>query len=1123
MKEGASNEKRTGSHFNVLRKTVMNDRKSGEENLKELLKERDKIDELMRDKFSKELTIMFTDIEGSTTYFESRGDINGLSMVFRHNELLFPVIEHHQGTVIKTIGDSIMASYPDAVKGVRSAIEMQKTLSDYNATHPKQDQIRIRIGLNAGRGIVQQQDVFGDIVNVAARIESLAEPGQILVSQSVYEIVRQTDDIICRYFDCTNVKGKEEAVELYRVIWDEEGITLGSKRSAVQSVEQRRERKVFYLDISREDNKLKYIAFEKMGVEERTIRPYEEKNISLPAVEKERKRIVSLLNESSKGGRVNKEILSSLRSAGQMLYEEILTSSVKEELNRTKVQDLIINIDGGLVQIPWELLYDGKEFFCQKFNIGRIVKTKQKIASLCERSLANPLKMLILCNPGGDLKDSYQEGVAIRDEMDKHLGLISATLKSDKVKSVYLQERIRYFDILHYAGHADYDSLNPSRSGWLLKDGKFTSTDITKMMGKNPLPALIFSNACHSGQTEEWSIVEGYGERIFSLANAFLLAGVQHYVGTFWEILGEPSSRFALAFYRFVIEGLPVGECIRKSRLELIKQYGEDTIVWASYMLYGDPSYRYFQTEEEKAIDEDVRDTLRTPSTKEVVHEPVTLREETSYLKKMVSLGIGAFLLITLTLGIIVGKDKIGRRGIGSDVYQLAYQRLKEGKIEEARKSFSQMKSEDALHFEGLAAVYFKTGNYKQSLLMCERVLEIDQGNLYSYVIKGNIFLNQGKTDEAALEYEKATQLTRGTDWQRAEAYNRLGRIYAAQHRVKDAMSLYTKAALFSPDSPEIYSNLGVLAEREGNLTEAVSLYEKALEAKPQDPIAMVLLEEAINKKRLVEDKEKNQRIDALVAELIKTYQKQKETGAVTEEDKWTSKPLTLSFLNFKQKGIPSIRDGEDEYLLLKLTSKLQEEGTIQIVERALLDKLLEELKLSSSDLADPALVLRVGRIAAARLIATGSINRYGKDVQVSIRLIETETTAVKVTVMESAEKETGIDALAEEVARRVIEKLEVQYPLRGKIISLESEELVLNIGADQGVTPGITMKVLAEVNPVQLEGRLIVPQGREVGKIEITSVESSLAYAKILEKDDDIQVGFKVEELTGVSGQGTY
>jgi class 3 adenylate cyclase len=268
---------------------MMNDHKRGEENLRELLKERVKIDELLRDKFSKEMAVMFTDIKGSTTYFESRGDINGLSMVFQHNELLFPIIEHHQGTVIKTIGDSIMASFPDAVKGVRAAIGMQKALSSYNAKHPKQDHIQIRVGLNVGRGIVEYQDIFGDIVNVAARIESLAEPGYILVSQTVYEAVRQTDDIICRYFDCTKLKGKKETIELYRVIWNEEEIALGPKRSATRPGKQRvRERKVFYLDISREGSKLKFIAFEKAGVEEKTIRPYEEKIISLSKKKKKK-------------------------------------------------------------------------------------------------------------------------------------------------------------------------------------------------------------------------------------------------------------------------------------------------------------------------------------------------------------------------------------------------------------------------------------------------------------------------------------------------------------------------------------------------------------------------------------------------------------------------------------------------------------------------------------------------------------------------------------------------------------------------------------------------------------------------------------------------------------------
>ena len=713
---------------------MMKDQRSGERDLRALLKERAEIDEVLRNRFSKEVTIMFTDIKGSTTYFESRGDINGLSMVFKHNELLFPIIERHQGTVIKTIGDSIMASFPDAVEGVRAAIEMQGTLSDYSAKQPKQNRIQIRIGLNTGKGIIENKDVFGDLVNLAARIESLAEPEQILVSQSVHETVRQADDIICRYYDSTGVKGKEEPIKIYRVIWGEEEIVLGSEISDTQPAKQpAKEKKVFPLDIFSGLGKLK--------------------------------------------------------------------------------------------------------------------------------------------------------------------------------------------------------------------------------------------------------------------------------------------------------------------------------------------------------------------------------------------LGIGLLLLISLILGIIVGRGKVKMRAVESEPYQLAYQQLRQGRLEEAREGFNQMKPDDALRFEGLAAVYFKTGEYEKSLLMCERVLKADRGNLYGRVIKGNIFFSQGKIDEAALEYKEATLLSRGEHWQRAEAYNRLGRIYAAQYKVKEALNMYTQAAIYNPDSMEIYTNKGVLTERSGDLSKAISLYKKALKIKPQDPIAVTLLKEATNKEKLEEDGEKSQKIDKLVGELIETYNERKKTDLGLEEDGWTSRPITISFLNFQKKGIPSGRDGEDEYFMLKLTSQLQEEGRIHIVERVLLDKLLEELKLSSSDLADPELALKIGRIVAAKLIATGSITRYGNNLQVNLRFIETETTSVKATIIESAEKEAGIDKLSERMAQDIIEKLKAKYPLRGEIISLKGEGLILNIGADQGVRSGITMKVLAKIKPIQFKGRWIVPQGREIGKVEITSVEPDIAYAKIIEKHDDIKVGSRVEE----------
>jgi hypothetical protein len=116
------------------------------------------------------------------------------------------------------------------------------------------------------------------------------------------------------------------------------------------------------------------------------------------------------------------------------------------------------------------------------------------------------------------------------------------------------------------------------------------------------MPSLVFSNACQSGHTGEWRIGEEYEQEIYGLANAYLLAGVQHYIGTFWEILDEPSGYFAKRFYSFLAQGVKVGEAVRRARLELIDAYGEETIVWATYMLYGDPSFEFAVADREIAV-----------------------------------------------------------------------------------------------------------------------------------------------------------------------------------------------------------------------------------------------------------------------------------------------------------------------------------------------------------------------------------------------------------------------------------------------------------------------------------------------------------------------------------------
>jgi hypothetical protein len=172
----------------------------------------------------------------------------------------------------------------------------------------------------------------------------------------------------------------------------------------------------------------------------------------------------------------------------------------------------------------------------------------------------------------------------------------------------FVKKNLRDYDIVHYAGHADYHSENPSESGWLLKDARLKASEISAMGGLRPMPSLVFSNACQSGHSGEWRIGEEDEQQIFGLANAYLLAGVQHYIGTFWEILDEPSSQFAKLFYGSLSQGESIGEAVRKAREKLIEAHGEETIVWAGYMLYGDPTFAFDSAEREEEEEPAVRD-----------------------------------------------------------------------------------------------------------------------------------------------------------------------------------------------------------------------------------------------------------------------------------------------------------------------------------------------------------------------------------------------------------------------------------------------------------------------------------------------------------------------------------
>ncbi|MCP4352406.1 MAG: CHAT domain-containing protein [Desulfobacterales bacterium] len=327
---------------------------------------------------------------------------------------------------------------------------------------------------------------------------------------------------------------------------------------------------------------------------------YEDISAPMDTIETHCREIVETLNRTSRKGSSRPDILKKLKTVGRMLCDELLTPDIKKELRKTNAHYLILKLDDHLVHIPWELLCIGDQFLCQRFSMGRMVKTRQKIAQSDNRHLSFPIKMWIMANPGGDLNGADSEGLKIctyMDRMNQEDTIIDASLDSN-VTPDEIKLKFREFDFIHFAGHADYNPDQPGQSGWKLAQGNFTANNIYKMSGGAAMPALVFSNACQSARTEEWEWKENKQDDSFGLANAFMLAGVRHYVGTFWEITDEPSSRFALEFYENLLSGSTVGESVRQARLKLSDECGTD-ICWASYILYGDPSLSYFGENEE--------------------------------------------------------------------------------------------------------------------------------------------------------------------------------------------------------------------------------------------------------------------------------------------------------------------------------------------------------------------------------------------------------------------------------------------------------------------------------------------------------------------------------------------
>ena len=174
---------------------------------------------------TKNIGIMFADVAGSTQLFEVLGDDKARAAIAETLELLTNVINGHNGTVIKTIGDEVMCTFPEADDSANAATEMQETLEDANDMREEGPEIKIRIGMHFGPALLEGGDVFGDAVNVAARMAAQAKGGQIITTKTTIDLLDAVTQASSRFVDHAPIKGKKDVIEIYEIIWQESDVT----------------------------------------------------------------------------------------------------------------------------------------------------------------------------------------------------------------------------------------------------------------------------------------------------------------------------------------------------------------------------------------------------------------------------------------------------------------------------------------------------------------------------------------------------------------------------------------------------------------------------------------------------------------------------------------------------------------------------------------------------------------------------------------------------------------------------------------------------------------------------------------------------------------------------------
>lgn len=329
----------------------------------------------------------------------------------------------------------------------------------------------------------------------------------------------------------------------------------------------------------------------------------------------------------------NPNVLEDLESLGRTLGEDILQDLAdrleaerKEAMKGEEPPHLRLQIPRELMRYPWELMSDGRGLVCERYAVGRQVFMAAARTRRIMHRRPGPIEVLIIGNPPlapefqtrwkqkfgrvppslpGAEHEAHLVAEAFERLNDELAGLppvrvtrvIGQRLTGNDFRRLLRQGR---YDIVHYAGHARFDSKDPEASAWLLSDGLLRAREIRNTLAWTASPPwLVFANACEAAQ-EGGQITGRYQGDVFGLATAFINQGVAAYIAPLWKVDDEVATHLAIDFYRGLIgDRLSLGEALRRARVQAKLRWASPpraVASWASLVLYGDPTPRLLES-----------------------------------------------------------------------------------------------------------------------------------------------------------------------------------------------------------------------------------------------------------------------------------------------------------------------------------------------------------------------------------------------------------------------------------------------------------------------------------------------------------------------------------------------